>query len=82
MLIRRLQPDYATRVIPNLDRPAVERLDRCFDRRLIIGALDDLWRLPHMIVSVQNVNSITRHRSPPVSQGYANHSALKIMIAL
>ena len=65
MMIRRLQPDDATRVIPNLDHPPVEQLGRLFDGRLIIGALEDVRRLPHMIVFIEDVKSIVRHRAPP-----------------
>jgi hypothetical protein len=35
------------------------------DRRVIIQAIDDLGRAPHMIVFIEEVNSITRHRPPP-----------------
>jgi hypothetical protein len=54
-LIRRFQPGDETRVIPNLDHLPVEQLDSLFDRRRIIGALEDLGRLPHMIVFIEDV---------------------------
>jgi hypothetical protein len=63
-LIRRFQPDDATRAIPNLDHLPVEQLDSLFDRRLIAGALEHLRRFPHMIVLIEDVKSIVRHRPP------------------
>ena len=52
MLIRRVQPDDATRVIHTSTGRPSSNWTTFSTRRLIIEAVEDVRRLPHMIVFI------------------------------
>jgi hypothetical protein len=62
MFIHWFQSGDPARVIPNLDHLPIRQLNSFFDCRLIIETLEDPRRFPHMVVFVEEIKSIVRHR--------------------